>query len=81
MSEKPPLTPEQIAEYVANRKRRITQFKEDIPLLKIEAEYMGLLASIDESTLRRATAQSRFAQLMTPEVPGEKTTNSTATTE
>lgn len=72
MSDKQQPTPEQIEQYVAQRKKRILQYKEEIGLLKIEAEYVGLLASIDESTLRRATAQHRLATLLAPDIPEPK---------
>lgn len=63
------LSPEEIAK----RKKDLLKFyKEQIDLLKPQHEYYDLLATIEESKLRRLVAMMRIGQLMAPPEPDQK---------
>ncbi|TXG79952.1 MAG: hypothetical protein E6R13_09060 [Spirochaetes bacterium] len=57
------LTPEEIAK---RKKDLIKFYKDQIELLKPQNEYYDLLATIEESKLRRLVAMMRVGQLMVP---------------
>lgn len=73
MSEQTTLpTPEQIAAYNTARQARMEEQKKQIPLLKIDSQYLNLLADIDEAILRREVARHRLANLNSPPEPEEE---------
>ena len=53
-------TPEELK---AMRDRMIKYYKDQIPVLKVQAEYEKLLADIDEDRTRRMTMLIRMAQM------------------
>ena len=57
------LTPEEIK---AIRARAFKYYKEEIQLLKIEAQYHDLKAQVEEGKLRELTAIAQYAQIMNP---------------
>jgi len=67
-----PPTPEQIAAYNAARQARMEEQKKQIPILKVESQYLNILADIDEAVLRRQVARHRLANLNAPPEPGKK---------
>lgn len=63
------LTPEAIAK---RKKDLIKFYKDQIELLKPQNEYYDLLATIEESKLRRLVAMMRIGQLMPPPESDQK---------
>lgn len=62
------LSPEEIAK---RKKDLIKFYKDQIELLKPQNEYYDLLATIEESKLRRLVAMMRVGQLMAPPEPAQ----------
>lgn len=56
-------TPEEIKQMRTNMQ---AYYKEQLPLVKIQAEYEKYLADIEEARARRISMNIRIAQMMTP---------------
>jgi hypothetical protein len=61
-----PPTPEQIKAYEEAKLKRKAYQEEQMPILETDAKYLGLLADIDESILRREMARAKLANLLAP---------------
>lgn len=69
-------TPEEIKQMRTNMQ---AYYKEQLPLVKIQAEYEKYLADIEEARARRISMNIRIAQMMTP--PSEPTGESDSESE
>ena len=69
--EMPEPSPEEIKQMRANMQ---AYYKEQLPLVKVQAEYEKYLADIEEARARRISMSIRIAQMMTPEPETETET-------
>jgi hypothetical protein len=67
--EMPEPTQEEIKQMRANMQ---AYYKEQLPLVKIQAEYEKYLADIEEARARRISMNLRIAQMMTPPTEPEE---------
>lgn len=68
-SEEAPYTQKEMAEM---RERMVLFYNEELPYLKLQAEYEGLMADVEEHKVRRMTMMIRGAQMYAAGEAAEK---------